>query len=52
MVVWFSPKIMGLSAGIFGIVSEQSGTGFSNCFLLCVLFLHVITGKMYNMLVV
>ena len=50
--MWFSPKILGLNARIFGTVSGQSGIEFSNCFGLCVLFLGVIAGKMNNMLVV
>ena len=48
----FSPKILGLNAGISKTVFGQSGTEFSDCFGLCVLFLCVITRKMNNMLVV
>ena len=50
--MWFSPKILGLNARIFGTISGQFETEFSNCFGLYVLFLSVIVGKMNNMLVV
>ena len=37
----FSPKILGLNAGIFGTVSRQSGTEFSDfVFCFCVLLLE------------
>ena len=42
----FSPKILGLNVGIFGTVSNSLELNF----VLCVLFLCVIAGKMNNML--
>ena len=32
MTMRFSPKILGLNAGIFGTISRQSGTKFSGLF--------------------
>ena len=47
----FSPKILGLNVGMFGIIFGQSETEFRTVIGLFVLFLCVIVGKMNNMLV-
>ena len=52
MALQFSPKILGLNVGMFGIVFEQSGTKFRTVIGLCVLFLCVIARKINNMMVV
>ena len=54
MTIRFSPKILGLNAGIFGTVFEQSMTDSQIVLGLFLLFFFfcVIAKKMNNMLVV
>ena len=51
MALRLSPKILGLNAGIFGVVFEQFGADFWTVIGPCVLFLCFIAEKMNNMLV-